>query len=123
MPLATPPHISCVIWLQDDLFRQVNDEIQWQHDHLTTVFKCAHCHAAGLHALIKRCLQLELRSNRVPPCSDAMRRHREQQELQGEDADAAPASVLWHGSEAEAAEVMVYHTAILRNKRLLMAYT
>ena len=49
-----------------------------------------------------------------------MSRNRQQQLDRGQDPDAA---VAWHGSEAEAAEVMVYHTAILRNKRLLMAYT
>lgn len=52
-----------------------------------------------------------------------MERYREQLIQRNEDVDAAPAGVMWHGSEAEATEVMVYHTAILRNKRLLMAYT
>lgn len=28
----------------------------------------------------------------------------------------------WRGTEAEASELMVYHSAILRNKRLLFAY-
>jgi hypothetical protein len=31
--------LTCM--LQDDLFRSVVDEIQLQHDQLTTVFKCA----------------------------------------------------------------------------------
>ena len=57
------------------------------------------------------------------PCSEAMSRNRQQQADRGEDPDAAPAAVTWHGSESEATEVMVYHTAILRNKRLLLAYT
>jgi hypothetical protein len=52
-----------------------------------------------------------------------MERHKQQLIERGEDPEAAGASVMWHGSEAEATEVMVYHTAILRNKRLLMAYT
>lgn len=52
-----------------------------------------------------------------------MDRHRQQQEERGEDPEDARSAVMWHGSEAEATEVMVYHSAILRNKRLLMAYT
>ena len=55
-------------------------------------------------------------------CSDAMARHRQQLEERGDDPSDTAAPVMWHGSEAEATEVMVYHTAILRNKRLLMAY-
>jgi len=51
-----------------------------------------------------------------------MARHRQQLEERGEDPSVSGAAV-WHGSEAEATEVVVYHSAILRNKRLLMAYT
>jgi GINS complex subunit 1 len=73
----------------DEAFRSVIDEVQLQHDQLTTVF------------------------------NTALERHRESTNSTEEDTDQ---SLLWHGSEAEATEVMVYHTAILRNKRLLMAY-
>ena len=51
-----------------------------------------------------------------------MARRRQEMEERGEDPSTSAAAV-WHGSEAEATEVVVYHTAILRNKRLLMAYT
>jgi len=51
-----------------------------------------------------------------------MIKHRQQLEEQGEDPQDPNSTVIWHGSEAQAAEVVVYHTAILRNKRLLMAY-
>lgn len=51
-----------------------------------------------------------------------MSRHRRQLEERGEDPSGSGAAV-WHGSEAEATEVVVYHASILRNKRLLMAYT
>jgi GINS complex subunit 1 len=57
-----------------------------------------------------------------------MERHRAAQargDAEADDADGAggaAAAALWRGSEAEAAEVMVYHAAILRNKRLLLAY-
>jgi len=73
----------------DEAFRSVIDEVQLQHDQLTSVF------------------------------NTALERHRESTNATEEDTDQ---SLLWHGSEAEATEVMVYHTAILRNKRLLMAY-
>jgi hypothetical protein len=52
-----------------------------------------------------------------------MIRHRQQLEERGQEPQQNDMSVIWHGSEAEATEVMVYHAAILRNKRLLMAYT
>ena len=61
----------------------------------------------------------------VHVCSNALARHkrdsasqRQEHEISQEDEG----SLIWHGSEAEATEVMVYHTAILRNKRLLMTY-
>lgn len=52
-----------------------------------------------------------------------MQRHRQELLERNEDPDASPANAIWRGSEAEATEVTVYHAAILRNKRLLMAYT
>lgn len=55
-------------------------------------------------------------------CSDAMIREREQRIARGEDTEWTDSEIKWHGSEAEAAEVVVYHSAILRNKRLLMTY-
>lgn len=87
----------------DEAFRNVIDEVHLQHDQLTSVF------------------------------NDALERYNTQKD--GAKWDAANgdgavspsganenASLMWRGSEAEATEVMVYHTAILRNKRLLMAY-
>lgn len=38
----------------------------------------------------------------------------------GEDPEEGTAG--WRGTEAEASELMVYHSAILRNKRLLFTY-
>ena len=54
--------------------------------------------------------------------SGTMSRHRQELEGRGEDPSGSGPAV-WHGNEAEATEVVVYHSAILRNKRLLMAYT
>lgn len=51
-----------------------------------------------------------------------MARHRREMGERGEDPSDS-AGAVWHGSEAEATEVVIYHSAILRNKRLLMAYT
>jgi hypothetical protein len=111
--------------MQDDLFRNVVDEVHLQHEQLTAVFKCAVRGAFEIASLpTPSCLKLTIPGPLLFfPCSEAMSRNRQQQLDQGQDPDAAPAAVAWHGSEAEAAEVMVYHTAILRNKRLLMAYT
>jgi GINS complex subunit 1 len=82
----------------DDAFRNVIDEVHVQHDQLTSVF------------------------------SDALERYNTSAASAAGRADdegaptTANSSLMWRGSEAEATEVMVYHTAILRNKRLLMAY-
>ena len=58
------------------------------------------------------------------PFSNALERHRENisNGTQSQEASNDSQSIMWRGSEAEATEVMVYHTSILRNKRLLMAY-
>lgn len=55
---------------------------------------------------------------------NAFARHQDNRpESNAEASESQPdPSLMWYGSEAEATEVMVYHTAILRNKRLLMAY-
>ncbi len=86
----------------DEAFRSVIDEVHLQHDQLTSVF------------------------------NDALERYNSSHRTGGDKADedgdgagspsAVNASLMWRGSEAEATEVMVYHTSILRNKRLLMAY-
>lgn len=87
----------------DEAFRSVIDEVHVQHDQLTSVFNEALERYNRTH------------ETRDKPAAD-------------EDGDgagspsAANSSLMWRGSEAEATEVMVYHTAILRNKRLLMAY-
>lgn len=56
--------------------------------------------------------------------SNALERHKDtiSNGSQAEEGNDSSQALLWRGSEAEATEVMVYHTAILRNKRLLMAY-
>ena len=56
--------------------------------------------------------------------SNALERHRENISNGSQSQEGAndSQSLMWRGSEAEATEVMVYHTSILRNKRLLMAY-
>ena len=54
-------------------------------------------------------------------CSATQQRHKEQLEARGEEPSSGGA-VIWHGSESEATEVVAYHSAIIRNKRLLMAY-
>lgn len=54
-------------------------------------------------------------------CSDTLRRHKREAEARGSPEEGS--ETMWHGSEAEATEVVMYHSAILRNKRLLMAYT
>jgi hypothetical protein len=58
-------------------------------------------------------------------CRNAFARHQENRQQSNAEASESQddPSLMWYGSEAEATEVMVYHTAILRNKRLLMAYT
>jgi hypothetical protein len=53
--------------------------------------------------------------------SETLRRHRREAEERGSPEEGS--ETMWHGSEAEATEVVIYHSAILRNKRLLMAYT
>lgn len=56
--------------------------------------------------------------------SNALERYRDNVANGGQSDEVSDPgqSLMWRGSEAEATEVMVYHTAILRNKRLLMAY-
>lgn len=55
-----------------------------------------------------------------PPCSESRERQRQRQLDEGADPEEAAAG--WQGTEAEATELMVYHAAILRNKRLLFTY-
>ncbi len=57
---------------------------------------------------------------RLLPCSESRERHRQRQLEEGADPEEAAAG--WQGTEAEATELMVYHAAILRNKRLLFTY-
>ncbi|KAL4421628.1 hypothetical protein ABPG75_010919 [Micractinium tetrahymenae] len=52
--------------------------------------------------------------------NESRERHRQRQEEEGGDPEEAAAG--WQGTEAEATELMVYHSAILRNKRLLFTY-
>lgn len=54
-------------------------------------------------------------------CSETRERHRQHRAGQGLDPDDGNPSA-WHGTEAEASELMVYHGSILRNKQLLFAY-
>lgn len=68
------------------------------------------------------------RAPRLPPLpadctsarSESRERHRQRQVEAGEDPEEGGAG--WRGTEAEASELMVYHSAILRNKRLLFTY-
>lgn len=52
--------------------------------------------------------------------SESRERQRQRQVAAGEEADEG--SLGWRGTEAEASELMVYHSSILRNKRLLFTY-
>ncbi|PRW60599.1 DNA replication complex GINS PSF1 isoform X1 [Chlorella sorokiniana] len=52
--------------------------------------------------------------------NESRERHRQRQLEAGEDPEEGGAG--WRGTEAEASELMVYHSAILRNKRLLFTY-
>ena len=53
-------------------------------------------------------------------CSDSREQHRQRQMEAGQDPDQGTAG--WRGTEAQASELMVYHSGILRNKRLLFTY-
>lgn len=55
-----------------------------------------------------------------PARSESRERHRQRRLEEGADPEDAAAG--WQGTEAEATELMVYHAAILRNKRLLFTY-
>jgi hypothetical protein len=58
-----------------------------------------------------------------PSCSESLQRHRQRLAAEGRDPDTEGGGAnAWRGTEAEAAELMVYHTSILRNKRLIFAY-
>lgn len=54
--------------------------------------------------------------------SESRERDRQRRQEQGIDPDSEDNLNTWRGTEAEAAELMVYHTSILRNKRLLFCY-
>lgn len=58
----------------------------------------------------------------TPLCSGARQRHQERREAEGLGPDDGSEATTWRGTEAEASELMVYHTSILRNKRLIFAY-
>jgi hypothetical protein len=85
-----------------------------------------YCHAsASLHLLVVTNTLLDVDSLQVPVpvccyCSESRERHRQRQVDAGEEPEQGPAG--WRGTEAEASELMVYHTGILRNKRLLFTY-
>ena len=55
-------------------------------------------------------------------CSESRERHRQRQMEAGQEPEEGGAAAGWRGTEAEASELMVYHSGILRNKRLLFTY-
>ncbi len=55
-------------------------------------------------------------------CSEARERYRQRRIEEGLDPDDGGNPNAWRGTDAEASELMVYHTAILRNKQLLFNY-
>lgn len=55
-------------------------------------------------------------------CSESRERHRQRQMEAGQEPEEGGAAARWRGTEAEASELMVYHSGILRNKRLLFTY-
>lgn len=64
-----------------------------------------------------------LRTLLLPPLhSESRERYRQRREEQGLDPDDGGNPNAWRGTDAEAHELMVYHTAILRNKQLLFNY-
>lgn len=54
--------------------------------------------------------------------NETRERYRQQRLEEGLDANDSGNSSAWRGTDAEAQELMVYHTAILRNKQLLFNY-
>lgn len=107
-------HAESIPVFNDEAFRNVIDEVHLQHDQLTSVFNDA----------LERYNSATTHKDGEGGGDDAVAGNNLGSSPNTEDnSDAnANASLMWRGSEAEATEVMVYHTAILRNKRLLMAY-